>query len=108
MIEVEEYVRYEGNIAKVRKNNDGLLELVLNDGSTRGRFEEEIEKYSKNIIDLIEVGDIVHIKDVLNEDIVYIWDEEFIKAVREDLEAGIELVEILTHEQFEKNNFKVE
>lgn len=66
-----------------------------------------ILKHSKNIIDLIEVGDIVHTRDVLNEDIVYIWSEEYLKALKEDLKSGIELVDILTHEQYEQNCYKV-
>lgn len=67
-----------------------------------------IKKHSKNIINLIEVGDIVHTRDVLNEDIVYIWSEEYLKALKEDLDNGIELVEILTHEQYEENCYTVE
>lgn len=66
-----------------------------------------ITKYSKNKIDLIEVGDIVHIKDVLHEDITYIWSEDYLKALKEDLSNGIKLVEILTHEQFEQNCYKL-
>ena len=67
-----------------------------------------IEKYSKDIIDLIEVGDIVHIKDVLHQDIVHIWSEDYLKALKEDLNNGIKVVEILTHEQFEQNCYTVE
>lgn len=69
---------------------------------------EEIVKHSKNIIDLIEVGDIVHTRDVLNEDIIYIWTEEYLKALKEDLKNGIELVDILTKEQYESNCYTVE
>ena len=69
---------------------------------------EEIVKHSKNIIDLIEVGDIVHTRDVLNEDIVYIWSEEYLKTLKEDLKNGIELVDILTKEQYQANCYTVE
>ena len=69
---------------------------------------EEIVKHSKNIIDLIEVGDIVHTRDVLNEDITYIWSKEYLDALKEDLKNGIELVEILTFEQYTRNCYTVE
>lgn len=65
-------------------------------------------KHSKNIIDLIEVGDIVEIFDVLNEDVIYIWNEEMLKALKEDIKNGIGIRRILTHEQFEANCYKVE
>lgn len=68
---------------------------------------EEIVKHSKNIIDLVEVGDIVHIKDVLHEDITYIWSEDYLKALKEDIQNGIKLVSIVTHEQFENIEYKV-
>lgn len=67
-----------------------------------------VENFSENIIDLIEVEDIVHTRDVLNEDIVYIWSEEYLKALKEDLNNGIELVDILTFEQYTKNCYTVE
>lgn len=69
---------------------------------------EEIVKHSKNIIDLVEVGDIVHIKDVLHEDITYIWSEDYLKALKEDIQNGIKLVSILTKEQMQSIEYKVE
>lgn len=71
-------------------------------------IKNKIVKHSKNIIDLIEVGDIVHTRDVLNEDIVYIWSEEYLKALKEDLKNGIELVDILTKERYQANCYTVE
>ena len=69
---------------------------------------EEIVKHSKNIIDLVEVGDIVHIKDVLHEDITYIWSEDYLKALKEDIQNGIKLVSIVTKEQMKSIEYKVE
>ena len=66
-----------------------------------------VENFSENIIDLIEVGDIVFIQDVLNNDFVYIYDDEMLKAVKQDIEEGLEIRQILTHEQFEANAYKV-
>ena len=55
----------------------------------------------------MKYGDIVFIQDVLNNDFVYIYDDEMLKAVKEDVESGLEITEILTYEQFEKNCYKV-
>lgn len=71
-------------------------------------YGEEIVKHSKNIIDLVEVGDIVHIKDVLHEDITYIWSEDYLKALKEDIQNGIKLVSIVTKEQMASIEYKVE
>ena len=97
MIEVGEYVRTKkGKIFQYGKGRAYL-----------GK-DNEIVKHSKNLIDLIEVGDIVHTRDVLNEDIVYIWSEEYLKALKEDLKNGIELVDILTKERYQANCYTVE
>ena len=71
-------------------------------------IEEYIVKHSHNILDLLEVGDMVHTKDVLNEDWYWMFDEEMIKATRETIEQGIDLVEILTKEMMESMSYKVE
>lgn len=45
--------------------------------------------------------------DVLNEDVIYIWNEEILKAVKEDVNNGIKIRRILTKEQYEANCYKV-
>ena len=55
----------------------------------------------------MKYGDIVFIQDVLNNDFVYIYDDEMLKAVKQDIEEGLEIRQILTHEQFEANAYKV-
>ena len=73
-----------------------------------GRYElEDIVKHSFNIIDLIEVGDIVETFDVLHNDIVYIWNEEMLKALKEDIENGIGIKSIVTHQQFNSIKYEV-
>lgn len=67
-----------------------------------------IVKHSKIISEIVEVGDIVHIKDVLHEDITYIWSEDYLKALKEDIQNGIKLVSILTKEQMQSSEYKVE
>lgn len=69
---------------------------------------EYIVKHSENLIDLIEVGDMVHTKDVLSEDWYWMFDEEMIKATKETIEQGINLVEIVTKEMMESISYKVE
>ena len=109
-IEVGEYVRTKNG--KIRKVKDTVAQYYITDRlniTDNNQFaKEDIVKHNKNIIDLIEVGDIVHTRDVLNEDIVYIWSEEYLKACKEDLNNGIELVEILTKEQYKQNCYTVE
>ena len=80
---------------------DECFEISLQD------VDSEITKHSFNITDLIEVGDIVFIQDVLNNDFIYIYDDKVLKAVKKDIEMGLEITEVLTHEQFEANAYKV-
>ena len=113
MIKVGEYVRTKDKILKVdsfEKDNRNIECVCFTTGEiyTLELLNKIIVNHSKNIIDLIEVGDIVHIKDVLYQDIVHIWSEDYLKALKEDLNNGIKVVEILTHEQFEQNCYTVE
>ena len=80
---------------------DECLEIPLQD------VDKVIIKHSFNLIDLIEVGDIVFIEDVLNNDFVYVYDEKMLKAVREYIEEGLQITKVLTHEQYEANCYKV-
>lgn len=109
MIEVGEYARTKsGEIGKVTKIIDGMVFINTN------QYWSHIAKHSKNIIDLIEVGDYVNGFKILDiteiednnkkvflisrvgfQDICKIWGDENIET-------------ILTHEQFEANYYKVE
>lgn len=66
-----------------------------------------IVKESNNIIDLVQIGDLVELTDVLNQEIIYIWDDEMLKAVRKDIKNGLKIGRILTKEKFNKECFKV-
>lgn len=111
-IKRDDYVKLNtGEIVRVI----GIKENKLNKKAIYfGVYEQDwfdsmaVENFSDNIIDLIEVGDIVHIKDVLHEDITYIWSEDYLKALKEDIQNGIKLVSILTKEQMESIEYKVE
>lgn len=113
-IKVGEYVRINNDfrlialgIGKVIRINQDIIYVKMNFGLPFAFKIENISKHSKNIIDLIEVGDIVFIQDVLNNDFVYIYDDEMLKAVREDIEEGLQITQILTHEQYEENCYKI-
>lgn len=100
-IEVGEYVRNkEGKIIKVTWVGQAI---VTNDKYTMSKLSGEITKHSKNIIDLIEVGDIVHTRDVLSDDIYYMWDEEMVQTTKKFIQKGIKFVDILTKEQYKAN-----
>ena len=102
-IKVGDYVRTnKGNITKM--SSEEFIKIMLENKSIFGKAL----KHSKNIIDLVEVGDIVHIKDILHEDITYIWSEDYLKALKEDIQNGIKLVSIVTKEQMQSIEYKVE
>lgn len=124
-IEVNEYVRTkDGRIAQIKSidyeagiyrfdriiyiNDFGMKEDVLYNNEM---FKKLIVKHSKQIIDLIENKDVLKVridKTIMtfgmDEDTSYIKYKELI----ENIENGeYELLEILTHEQFEANCYKV-
>ena len=110
-IEVGDYVRSRaGHFYKItRIDENGLIYWnKIQCGWSMEQLKDIVVKHSKNIIDLVEVGDIVHIKDVLHEDITYIWSEDYLKALKEDIQNGIKLVSILTKEQMQSIEYKVE
>lgn len=69
---------------------------------------EEIVKHSKNIIDLVEVGDIVFIEDFSGYDFIYINDKEMLEALKQDVKDGVRIKSILTKELYEANCYTVE
>lgn len=111
-IKVGDYIRLARNqginrIEEIDDDGDYILDKFIVDkcGDAaccifRDNLDDEIIKHSPNIIDLIEVGDIVEIFDVLHNDIIFIWNEEMLKALREDIENGIQIKSIVTKEQF--------
>ncbi len=111
-IEVNEYVRTELGIiyeyTEDEKNDWQIRDFRLcNDG--------EIVNHSKQLIDLIEVTDIIkyrmnNISTTLEtkgyiEGIVDISDKEMLQRIKND--KNYVILEILTHEQFEQNSYKV-
>mgnify|MGYP006065773691 CR=1 FL=1 len=119
-IKVGEYVRRKnGEIFKVTEVYPTLgkeIAIVKNEYSHPRRIDLTEEKHSFNLIDLIEVGDILEIE--LSEEFVERKDKKVFtrigdvytkEALQKDMDNGIiqEIKQILTHEQFESNAYKV-
>lgn len=118
-IKVGEYVRsYLGTIGKVtRIENDGLVQLLYEDGTLITTYKFVV-KHSFNILDLIEVGDVINYKELFDNPIFEIQANEThiinlnsqkevngFKMLVEDKE--IEIVSIVTKEQFTEMEYKV-
>lgn len=121
-LKVEEYVRTNDGIFKVTKI-DGLyiyLDKEYFDNQYQMMrdvtFKERIIKHSFNIIDLIESIDILVFKikgcDFISRGIVYEeYDAnkgEFYYIVNGHRLEEIQIIKILTHEQYERDCFVVE
>ncbi len=104
MIEVGEYVRTNyGRICKVI-NNDYFMPRYLECENEMLIDRTNIVKHSKNIIDLIEVGDYINGQKVYKITSACIYCVG--KAVQNKFTINIET--ILTKEQYERNCYKVE
>ena len=106
MIETEDYVRINGIIGRVEQIGNSLFQIE--DGSSYSLDDKAI-KHSKNIIDLIEVGDIANKSEVYEigqskngQKWIHTW-RGFL-YYEEDLEKAT----ILTHEQHEQNCYKID
>lgn len=121
-IEVGEYVRTNkgriGKVAEIRLGFNKDLQVyqdiyILDNGLWT--ILDYIVKHSKQLIDLIEVGDIIkyridNISTTLEtkgyiKEIVDISDEEMLQRIKSDKNYNI--LEILTREQYMANCFKV-
>lgn len=114
---VGEYVRTkEGEIHKVIKiiEDDGDWDYYCCENNT-GYFAMDIANHSKQLIDLIEVKDVIkyrinNISTTLEtkgyiKGIVDISDEEMLQRIKND--KNYEVLEILTHQQYMANCYKV-
>ena len=120
-IEVGEYVRIkDGIIDKVIIDSDGKCNNSnCNEKHISCKYnyynEKDIAKHSKQLTDLIEVGDIIkyrinNISTTLEtkgyiKGIVDISDEEMLQRIKSDKNYNI--LEILTREQYMANCYKV-
>ena len=119
-IEIGEYVRtregYIGILIDINMKNWNYLTVdcertVRRDHSYPDSYlylkNEDIFKHSKNITDLIEVGDIVILEDEFDKNIYYMYDESFVEATKQDIKEGETLKSILTREEFEKRKYNI-
>lgn len=113
-IEVNEYVRTRaGHIYKITNiDENGLIYWnKIQCGWIEQQLEDIIVKHSKQLIDLIENKDVLKVR-IDKTIMVFGMDEDTsdikYKELIENIENGeYELLEILTHEQFEANCYKV-
>ena len=112
-IEVGEYIRdKEGNITKIINILSLFKDVYLYLGEDGYQYSENaIIKHSKNIIDLIEVGDYVNGKRVIYVASIENKDDEeelcvFVEETQDCIEAK-DIKSIVTKEQFENLEYKV-
>ena len=103
MIEIGEYVRTNGIIGKIEQIGTSLF--WIEDGNSYSLSDESI-KHSKNIIDLIEVGDIInngYIYEIGNAENGDRWVHNLngLLLYEKDIKT------ILTHEQYENNVYRI-
>ena len=110
MIEIGEYIRTKnGKIDKVINNNCYMPQYIECKKSLL--YKEDIIKHSKNIIDLIEVGDYVNGNEVLDK---YLFNGEIpvLETTGDETNAKCmcegDIKIILTKEQYQANCYTVE
>ena len=109
MIEVNEYVRTKDGV--IRKVIKVLSNRVFLDNLGYAVLIKDIVKHSKQLIDLIENKDILKVR--IDKTIMFFGIDESTsdtkyKEIIKSIENGeCELLEILTHQQFEANCYKV-
>ena len=117
-IEVGEYVRTKkGRIDKVERFSVGLSiwccenGMYIDECNCVGTHLEDIVKHSKQPIDLIENKDVLKVR--IDKTIMFLGIDECTSDIKykeliESIKNGeYELLEILTHEQFVANCYKV-
>lgn len=110
-IEVNEYIRTKNGVIDKVDALYGMIENTVHLENQKWFDIKNIVKHSKQLINLIENKDVLKVKD--NEKILFLGvDENTLdikyKEIIEDIKNGdYQLLEILTHEQFEQNSYKV-
>ena len=114
-IEVNEYVRTKNGVIDKVDALYGMIENTVHLEKQKWFDIKNIVKHSKQPIDLVEVKDVIkyridNISTTLEtkgyvEGIIDISDEEMLQEIKND--KNYHILEILTHEQFEANCYKV-
>ena len=107
-IEVGDYVRTKSGIGKVEQIGNSLF--WLEDGSSYSLSDKTI-KHSKNIIDLIEVGDFVN-GNIVTDKYLFAGEMPVVETSGAETNAKClcekDIQLILTHEQYSQNCYTVE
>ena len=112
MIEIGEYIRTKkGEIMKVTSipiDQDDIVTYQTDKDWCE--LESDIVKHSKNIINVIEEDDLVNEEKVVEKLVTTNIDGHKLILIR--LSSGVitneEIKEVLTHEQYERNCYKLE
>lgn len=111
MIEVNEYVRTKNGVIDKVDALYGMIENTVHLENQKWFDTKKIVNHSKQLIDLIENKDILKVR--IDKTIMFFGIDESTsdikyKEIMESIENGeCELLEILTHQQFEANCYKV-
>lgn len=105
------YQRYNGNLTKYEVLSDERIIEVQTGITLNLETDYLLGKISNKIIDLIEIKDILQIHNLKGDNITFCF-EIFDEKTMIDLELGlddkeIEILGVLTHEQFEERKFYV-
>lgn len=106
-IKIGEYARtYEGNIGKIIDLDIDVG--ICTDIRQKALTIDAIKKHSKNIIDLIEVGDYVNGSKVIEVDNFKGYMKEIYCEDDKDFGIWEEMIDtVLTHEQFKQVEYKI-
>lgn len=111
-LRVGDYVRtYYGELAIIKEISPRIRVKKLNNKNITLLDFNSIKKYSENIIDLIEIGDVLKLKEddstfciALENDKMNLTYKEIIEEIKSN---KIELLEIATKEQFKNISYEV-
>ena len=111
-MKVGDYIRTKNGISKVKEihevvttDNEYITTLISTDHGTCG--EENVIKYSQNIIDLIEVGDYVNGVLINIKDNKGVYHGAYDCADEVHITKFEDIKSIVTYEQFESMKYKV-
>lgn len=108
-IEVGDYVRTENGIIDKVDSLCGMIENTVYLKQQSLWFNADyIVNHSKQLIDLIECGDIIEIKTGLHSSFKYfVENEDNLLLLKEQVKQFWNIDKILTHEQFETNCYEI-
>lgn len=108
MIEVNDYVRTKNGVIDKVDALYGMIKNTVHLENQKWFDTKNIVNHSKQLIDLIEVGDIVRIRTGLYSSFMeFIDNEECLLILKEQVKKFWTIEEILTKEQMEANCYKV-